>query len=143
LASLCGGFVMRADTLLSQIVHMVAAAQRSRAPIKRMADQVAGWSGRDVFGFDLDFGQVDLTIEGVQVGPAQLGDQRAIQRAADVPGEAVQALRALDGLQDDLGVGHHHEGVRAADGGLAHGDFSRLVQGIYGRPPRGQPMDAL
>jgi len=43
-----GGFVMRAekvgaDTLLSQIVHMVATAQRSRAPIQRMADQVAGW----------------------------------------------------------------------------------------------------
>jgi len=43
-----GGFVMRAekvgaDTLLSQIVHMVASAQRSRAPIQRMADQVAGW----------------------------------------------------------------------------------------------------
>jgi Cu+-exporting ATPase len=43
-----GGFVMRAekvgaDTLLAQIVHMVAAAQRSRAPIQRMADQVAGW----------------------------------------------------------------------------------------------------
>jgi Cu+-exporting ATPase len=43
-----GGFVMRAEkvgteTLLSQIVHMVAAAQRSRAPIQRIADQVAGW----------------------------------------------------------------------------------------------------
>src|SRR5690606_24171050 len=32
-----------ADTLLSQIVHMVAAAQRSRAPIQRMADRVAAW----------------------------------------------------------------------------------------------------
>ena len=32
-----------ADTLLSQIVHMVAAAQRSRAPIQRLADQVSGW----------------------------------------------------------------------------------------------------
>ena len=43
-----GGFVMRAekvgsDTLLARIVHRVAAAQRSRAPIQRMADQVSGW----------------------------------------------------------------------------------------------------
>ncbi len=43
-----GMFVMRADkvgrdTLLSQIVAMVAKAQRSRAPIQRLADHVAGW----------------------------------------------------------------------------------------------------
>ena len=43
-----GSFVMRADkvgrdTLLSQIVQMVATAQRSRAPIQRLADQVSGW----------------------------------------------------------------------------------------------------
>src|SRR5436309_3009498 len=43
-----GGFVMRAekvgrDTLLAQIVQMVAQAQRSRAPIQRMADRVASW----------------------------------------------------------------------------------------------------
>ena len=43
-----GSFVMRAekvgaDTLLSQIVQMVAQAQRSRAPIQRMADLVSGW----------------------------------------------------------------------------------------------------
>lgn len=31
------------DTMLSQIVKMVADAQRSRAPIQRMADKVAGW----------------------------------------------------------------------------------------------------
>ncbi len=43
-----GAFVMRAeqvgrDTVLARIVQMVASAQRSRAPIQRLADQVAGW----------------------------------------------------------------------------------------------------
>ncbi len=43
-----GGFVMRADrvgadTLLAQIVRMVGEAQRSRAPIQRLADQVSAW----------------------------------------------------------------------------------------------------
>ncbi len=43
-----GGFVMRADkvgrdTVLAQIVQLVAQAQRSRAPIQRLADQVSAW----------------------------------------------------------------------------------------------------
>ena len=43
-----GALVMRADrvgadTMLSRIVHMVAEAQRSRAPIQRLADVVSGW----------------------------------------------------------------------------------------------------
>ena len=43
-----GSFIMRAErvgseTLLAQIVQIVSQAQRSRAPIQRLADKVAGW----------------------------------------------------------------------------------------------------
>jgi Cu+-exporting ATPase len=50
-----GGFVMQVtqvgdDTLLSQIVRMVAEAQRTRAPIQRLADLVASWFVPTVVG---------------------------------------------------------------------------------------------
>jgi Cu+-exporting ATPase len=50
-----GGFVMRAekvgaDTLLAQIVRMVGEAQRSRAPIQRLVDQVSAWFVPSVIG---------------------------------------------------------------------------------------------
>ena len=50
-----GSFVMRAervgrDTVLAQIVQMVAQAQRSRAPIQRLADVVSGWFVPAVIG---------------------------------------------------------------------------------------------
>ncbi len=53
-----GSFVMRADkvgrdTMLAQIVQMVAEAQRSRAPIQRLADQVSGWFVPLVIGIAL------------------------------------------------------------------------------------------
>lgn len=50
-----GVLVMRAEkvgreTMLAQIVAMVAAAQRSRAPLQRLADQVAAWFVPAVLG---------------------------------------------------------------------------------------------
>jgi Cu+-exporting ATPase len=50
-----GSLVMRAErvgseTLLAQIVQMVSQAQRSRAPIQRVADRVAGWFVPAVIG---------------------------------------------------------------------------------------------
>ena len=53
-----GALVMRSEhvgsaTVLSQIVQMVAMAQRSRAPMQRMADQVAGWFVVGVVGVAL------------------------------------------------------------------------------------------
>jgi Cu+-exporting ATPase len=53
-----GGFLMRAekvgrDTLLARIVSLVAQAQRSRAPIQRLADRVAAWFVPAVIGVAL------------------------------------------------------------------------------------------
>jgi Cu+-exporting ATPase len=53
-----GSLVMEAqkvgsETLLAQIVQMVADAQRSRAPIQKLADQVAGWFVPVVVGIAL------------------------------------------------------------------------------------------
>jgi Cu2+-exporting ATPase len=50
-----GSFLMRAekigaDTLLSQIVHMVSDASRTRAPIQNLADQVSAWFVPAVMG---------------------------------------------------------------------------------------------
>ena len=53
-----GSFIMKAekvgrDTMLARIVQMVASAQRSRAPIQRLADRVSGWFVPAVIGIAL------------------------------------------------------------------------------------------
>src|SRR5439155_2733051 len=53
-----GSLVMRAEkigsqTVLAQIVQMVAQAQRSRAPMQRLADRVARWFVLAVLGIAL------------------------------------------------------------------------------------------
>lgn len=50
-----GSFIMRAehvgsDTLLAQIVRLVSQAQRSRAPIQRLADRVSNYFVLAVIG---------------------------------------------------------------------------------------------
>ncbi len=60
-----GSFLMTAervggDTLLAQIVRMVSEAQRTRAPIQRLADRVAGWVGPAVILVSLITGGIWL-----------------------------------------------------------------------------------
>ena len=57
------------DTMLARIVQMVAEAQRSRAPIQRLADQVSGWF-------------VPAVIAVAVARLRRLGDLRARSRAS-------------------------------------------------------------
>ncbi len=65
-----GSFVLRAervgsDTLLAQIVHMVAEAARSRAPIQKLADQVSAWFVPTVVGI-----AIVAAVAWAAIGPA-------------------------------------------------------------------------
>jgi Cu+-exporting ATPase len=62
-----GSLIMRAekvgrDTMLSRIVQMVADAQRSRAPIQRMADRVSAWFVPAVLGIAVIAAAVWATV---------------------------------------------------------------------------------
>jgi cation transport ATPase len=55
------------QTMLSQIVQMVAQAQRSKAPMQRMADQVAGY--------------FVLVVIGIACWPSSAGDCSVASKA--------------------------------------------------------------
>ena len=67
-----GSFIMTAekvgrDTMLARIVQMVADAQRSRAPIQRLADRVSGW-----------FVPLVLAVAVLHLRPGRFGDQSRV-----------------------------------------------------------------
>ena len=69
-----GSLLMRAervgrDTMLAQIVRMVAAAQRSRAPIQKLADTVSGWFVPSVIAVSL----IAFVVWGLFGPPPPLG----------------------------------------------------------------------
>ena len=69
-----GSFLMRAervgaDTLLAQIVQMVAQEQRSRAPIQHLADVVAGWFVPAVFSVNRDIFDMVFFRAAAGIGP--------------------------------------------------------------------------
>ena len=160
-----GSFVMRAekvgaDTLLSQIVQMVAQAQRSRAPIQRMADRVSGWfvpavigvavlafAGWAMFGPDarLSFGLVAAVSVLIIACPCALGLATPLSIMVGVGrgaqagvliknAEALERFEAIDTLVVDK-TGTLTEGRPAVTairpaGGLADDEVLRLAASL-------------
>jgi len=100
-----------ADTVLSQIVHMVAEAQRSRAPVQRLADRVAAWFVPAVVGIAV----LAATVWGVWGPPPALA--HALLVAVSVLIIACPcALGLATPMSIMVGVGRGaHEGVLIKD----------------------------
>ena len=144
-----GSFVMRAEkvgkeTMLARIVQMVAEAQRSRAPIQRLADQVAGWFVPAVVAIaalafvvwwlwgpapSFTYGLIAAVSVLIIACPCALGPRhpdvdhggRRPRRGPGRPDQERRSARAA-------GEGRHHRGRqdRHADRGQAQGHRDRL-----------------
>jgi Cu+-exporting ATPase len=159
-----GALVMRAekigrDTMLARIVEMVGRAQRSRAPIQRVADRVAGWfvpaviavaiaafAAWAVFGPEprFSFGLVAAVTVLIIACPCALGLATpmsimvAIGRGARSgilirDAEALEQMERIDTLVIDK-TGTLTEGrpkvVAATASGLDEGELLRLAAGV-------------
>ena len=105
-----GALVMRADkvgsdTMLARIVAMVAEAQRSRAPIQRMADTVSGWFVPAVIAVAVA-GVRRLGGLGTGAGAGLRADRRGLRAHHRLP------LRARPG-DADVDHGRRRQGRRA------------------------------
>jgi Cu+-exporting ATPase len=157
-----GSVLMRAervgsDTLLAQIVNMVAQAQRSRAPIQKLADKVAGWFVPAVIGIAvmtfavwamfgpqprLVYGIVNAVAVLIIACPCALGLATpmsvmvATGKAATAGvlfrnAEAIEVLRSVDTLVIDktgtLTMGKPALATVVATGKISEGEVLRLV----------------
>lgn len=160
-----GSFVMRADrigqdTVLAQIVRMVAGAQRSRAPIQRLADQVSGWFVPLVIGIALlaftawavwgpeprlAFGMIAAVTVLIIACPCALGLATpmsimvGVGRGAQAGvliknAEALERLERIDTLVVDktgtLTQGRPEVVALVATGGVAEVDLLRFAAGL-------------
>jgi Cu+-exporting ATPase len=141
-----------ADSLLSQIVALVSEAQRSRAPLQKLADRVAGWFVPAVIGISivtfiawwvigpeprLAYALVNAVAVLIIACPCALGLATPISimvasgRGAQLGvlfrnAEAIETLRSIDTLVLDK-TGTLTQGRPALRQAIAFGEFSQDV----------------
>ena len=150
-----GSLVVRAekvgaDTVLARIVAMVAEAQRSRAPIQRMADTVSGWFVPAVIAVAalafvawavwgpapaLSYGLVAAVSVVIIACPCALGLATPMSIMVGV-GKGARRGRADQGRR---GAGADGEGGHAGGGQDRHADRGQAEGRGRGRRPRACP----
>jgi Cu+-exporting ATPase len=103
-----GAFLMRAErvgreTLLAQIIAMVAAAQRSRAPVQRLADVVSGWFVPAVLGASVITLALWLWL-GTDPGLASAPEKAAARAVASAVAVLIIACPCALGLATPMSI---------------------------------------